>query len=324
MCSIKTSYMGIEFSSPIIASSSPFTASADSIKELAASGAGAVVLKSIFEEQILGQAATMMQYSDSPEANEYLQRYMEGDYLNDYLNLIKRVKSETSLPVIASINCHSLDSWTDYAGNIEQVGADALELNIFLQPTSAVTTAAEIEDGYMDIAASVVEAVTRIPVSVKLAPHFTNTLNVIAGLRNRGIKGVTLFNRMFEPEIDTQELKLVAGQALSSQTELRTSLRTTALCSDQIEGMDISVSTGVHDADDAIRCLLAGASTVQVCTALYKHGIGYLRDMNENIENWMRNHGFDSIGDFRGKMNSATAKDKQMYYRTQYMRYFPG
>ena len=316
--------MGLRLPSPVIASSSPFTSSADSVAELAAAGAGAVVLKSIFEEQIMGQAASLEKYSDYPEAQQYLSRYMEGDYVGGYINLIEELKTRVNIPIIGSINCHTSGRWVEYAAALENAGADAIELNIFLQPVSPAQSSAEIEAAYLDIAAAVTEQVKAIPVIVKLAPHFTNPLNVISSLRNRGVRGVTLFNRMFEPQIEPETMELTAGDPLSSVSELRASLRTVALCSASVEGVDISVSTGVHDAADAIRCLLAGATTVQVCTALYKNGIAYVSAINEGITKWMDRHGYGSIDDFRASMNSRAAKDNIMYYRTQYMRYFPG
>ena len=321
--SIETSYMGMRLSGPVIASSSPLTASADSVAELAAAGAGAVVLKSVFEEQIAGQAASLEKYSDYPEAQQYLNRYMEGDYVNGYINLVKELKKRVNIPVIGSINCHTSGRWVEYAAALEDAGADAIELNIFLQPVSPEQSGAEIESAYLDIAAAVTESVTAIPVAVKLAPHFTNPLNVITSLRDRGVKGVVLFNRMFEPQIQIDTMQLTAGDPLSAPAELRASLRTVALCSAKVEGVDISVSTGVHDHADAIRSLLAGATTVQVCTALYKNGIGYISDINAGIADWMNGHGYRSIEDFRARMNAHAAKDGGMYYRTQYMRYFP-
>lgn len=321
--SIETSYMGMRLSGPVIASSSPLTASADSVAELAAAGAGAVVLKSVFEEQIAGQAASLEKYSDYPEAQQYLSRYMEGDYVTGYINLIRELKMRVDIPIIGSINCYTAGRWAEYAATLEKAGADAIELNIFLQPVSPERSGAEIESDYIDIAAAVTESVSAIPVAVKLAPHFTNPLNVIASLRDRGVRGVVLFNRMFEPQIRIDTMQLAAGEPFSTSAELRTSLRTVALCSAKVERVDISVSTGVHDYADAIRSLLAGATTVQVCTALYKNGIGYISDINAGIADWMNGHGYRSIEDFRARMNARAAKDGEMYYRTQYMRYFP-
>lgn len=323
MNQIQTSYMGLLLPSPVIASSSPFTSTVDSITELAASGAGAVVLKSIFEEQIAGHAASLEKYSDYPEAGQYLSRYMEGDYVGRYINLVKRLKTRVNIPIIGSINCYSPGRWVEYAAALENAGADAIELNIFLQPVSPNRSGSELESRYLDIASAVTESVKAIPVSVKLAPHFTNPLNMVASLRNRGIKGVTMFNRMFEPQIQTDTLQLTSSDPLSSPSELRTSLRTAALCSAFVEDVDISVSTGVHDHTDAIRCLLAGANTVQVCTALYKNGIGYISRMNDGITAWMNEHCFLTIDDFRASLNARDAKESEMYYRTQYMRYFP-
>lgn len=309
--------------SPVIAGSSPFTATAESVAQLAAAGAGAVVLKSIFEEQIAGEAASLQKYSDYPESDQYLRRYMEGDYVNRYTELIKELKSRLDIPVIASINCHTKGSWTQYARTIEQAGADALELNIFQQPVSAAQRGADMERHYLDIAAAVTEATEKIPISVKLAPYFTNPLSMAASLRDRGIKGVTLFNRMFTPRIDIHKEELAASEPLSCGPELHHTLRTVALCDATVHGIDISVSTGAHDADAIIQSLLAGAACVQICTALFLHGPSYITTMNREIENWMQTHRYQSVESFRGKMNASKITDSGMYYRTQYMRYFP-
>ena len=323
MKKLETSYLGLALSSPVIVSSSPFTASVESIVELEKAGAGAVVLKSIFEEQIDGEAATLEHYSAYPEASGYLARYLEADYIRGFLDMIAALKRTTKIPVIASINCAESGSWVDYAKQIAAAGADALELNVFFLATDDRSSAAAIEERYASIVGAVAEAVS-IPVSVKLSPRFTNIHAVLRALYNRGAKGATLYNRFFEPDIVVDEMRLTASDSLSGPKELRNVLRDVALSSSLLPPLELSVSTGVHTGDDVLKCLPAGATTAQVCTALYLQGTGVIGRMNERIAQWMDAHGFHSIDQFRGAMRAELRPDKNdPNGRVQYMRFFP-
>lgn len=322
MKNIETTYLGLRLKSPVIAASSPFTSKVDRIVELEKAGVGAVVLKSIFEEQIAGEAASLEQYSDYPEAAEYLERYIGGDYVQGFVDMIKELKGRVSIPVIASINCASDGAWIDYARTIEQAGADAIELNIFIQPHAADLTAQQVENVYADIVGDVVKKV-KIPVSVKLSYRFTNVFNVASGLYNRGAKGFVLFNRMFEPDIDIDRMEVVAAAPLSEASELRNSIRSIAFASSLMPQVDFVVSTGVHTGEDVVKCLLAGAKAVQVCTALYNDGMKVVGEMNSAVAAWMEDHGYDTVKDFRGLMNARLAPNSDAYGRVQYMRFFP-
>ncbi len=322
MKKLETTYLGLKLKSPVIAASSPFTSKTGKIVQLEEAGAGAVVLKSIFEEQIAGEAASMEQYSDYPEAAGYLARYLGGDYIKGFLDMIKELKGRVSIPVIASINCVSDGSWVDYAGTLENAGADALELNIFIQPRTQALTAAEIEDIYGNIVAEVAAKV-RIPVAVKLSSRFTNVFNVADGLYKRGARGFVFFNRMFEPDIDVEGMEVVAASALSENSELRNSLRSIAFASAAMPQADFAVSTGVHTGDDVLKCLLAGAKAVEVCTALYNDGLGAIGRMNSRVAAWMEDRDYASIDQFRGLMNAKLAPNSDLYGRVQYMRFFP-
>lgn len=321
MKDISTTYLGLALRSPVIASSMPLTSRVDSILELEEAGVGAVVLKSIFEEQIAGEAASFADVSDYPEAADYLRRYVGEDYVRGFTGMIRELKRRTAVPVIASINCVTDGAWADYARRVEDAGADAMELNIYIQPRTAEFTAPEIERIYGSIVAGVSERVT-IPVSVKLTPRFTNVINVAATLRSRGAKGAVMFNRLYESDIDVETMEIVGADPLSSRSELRGTIRTVALTSTAVPGLDISVSTGVHTGDDVIKCLLAGAAAVHVCTAVYKSGMGVVGEMNRRVAEWMEAHGYDSVGDFRGAMNSTLAPDSDRYYRVQYIPRF--
>ena len=242
---MKAKYLGLELSSPVIVSSSPYTASKASVAQCVRNGAGAVVLKSIFEEQILRHAAALEYASDAGmgDSGEYLERYLGDAYKAEFLQLVRDAAGE-GVPVIASINCiASAAAWTDYAVMMAEAGASALELNIFLQPTDRHRKAAEIEQEYADVVRAVAAAV-KIPVSVKLPQRLTNVLSVADALLARGARGVVLYNRFFEPDIDIERMEFTKGNPFSSPSELRSVLRPTALCSAALPQLDLAVSTG--------------------------------------------------------------------------------
>ncbi|MBQ4279626.1 MAG: dihydroorotate dehydrogenase-like protein [Rikenellaceae bacterium] len=322
MIDLSVKYLGLELRNPIIVSSSPFTASADKIVRLEQHGAGAVVLKSIFEEQLIGETAFLDRYHDYPEAADYLGAYVRSDYVDSYLDMIAQAKQRTSLPIIASINCVTGGEWVEFARRIEEAGADAIELNIFLLPTDKDQDSDAIERQYLDIVGKITSTVS-IPVSVKLGSRFTNILSIVKEIYYRHGKGVVLYNRFYEPDINIDNISLVEGDTFSMAGELRNSLRWIALTSAQVPLIDISVSTGVHTGEDAVKALLAGARTVQVCTALYKHGLGAIDDMLAFMTGWMQQHTFQYVSDFSGMLNQKGVADPDFYERVQYMRYFP-
>lgn len=320
---MRTKYLGLDLSSPIVVSSSPYTASKANIEQCVRNGAGAVVLKSIFEEQILRQAAALDYASQAGmgDSGEYMERYLGEAYKAEFLQLI-RDACTTGVPVIASINCiASAAGWTDYAASMAGAGAAALELNIFLQPTDRRRTAQELEQEYADVVRAVAASV-RIPVSVKLPMRLTNVLSVADALLARGARGVVMFNRFFEPDIDVERMVFTSGDPFSKPAELRNVLRSVALCSTVVPQLDIAVSTGVHDGEAAVKALLCGADAAQVCSAIHEKGYGVIAEMNRFIDAWAARHGFASIEEFRGRMNYGNA-DSDVYQRVQYMKYFP-
>lgn len=319
---ITTDYLGLQLANPLLASSSPYTSHIDNIRRLADQGIGGVVLKSVFEEQIAGEAAMLERYHSYPEAAAYLKTYVGEDYMRSHLALIREAKTIAGLPVIASINCVEAGEWLEYARRIQEAGADALELNVFEQPASVQTTSSQIETDYARIVASVVETI-RIPVSVKLGMRFTNVFNLARELYYRGARGVVYFNRFFEPDIDLDTISLVPGDPYSSAKELRNVLRTTALGSALLPGLDISVSSGVHSGEDVVKAILTGAKTVQLCTAIHERGMGVIGEMLAYMQQWMNTHRFEGIGDFRGLLDYRSVADPQTYQRVQYMKYFP-
>ena len=314
---MKTAYLGLELRSPVIIASSPYTADAKHIERCVRHGAGAVVVKSIFEEQIVRQAAALSHLSPDAgmgDAGEYLERYLGDEYLLRHLQIISSAR-ETGVPVIGSINCIAgSDGWADYAVAMKQAGASALELNIFLQPTDRHLSAAELERTYADTVCKVAAA-AGIPIAVKLPQRLTNALAVADSLSGCGARGVVLFNRFFEPDIDIERIAFTVGSPYSHSSELRNVLRTVALCATAVPQLDIAVSTGVHDGKAAVKALLCGARAVQLCTALHLFGYPIIGAVDAFIDAWADRHGFASIEEFRGRMDYGHAAD-DTYQRT--------
>ena len=313
---MKAKYLGLDLSSPVVVSSSPYTATVANIGQCVANGAGAVVLKSIFEEQIIRHAAALDYPSQGMgDSGEYLERYLGDAYKGEFLKLVSDART-TGVPVIASINCIAADDgWTDYAVAMEAAGAAALELNIFLQPTDRHRTAQELEQDYADVVRRVAAAV-KIPVSVKLPMRLTNVLAVADSLLARGARGVVMFNRFFEPDIDVERMAFVNGNPFSEPAELRNVLRSVALCSTALPQLDVAVSTGVHDGEAAVKALLCGANAVQVCSAIHEKGFGVIAGINRFIEQWAERHGFESLGEFRGRMDYGNPERHTLLQQT--------
>ena len=321
MSKLNTHYLGLELTSPVIAGSSNFTSSVSSIAEAEAAGAGAVVLKSLFEEQILSQAGSLSDQNSYPEADDYLAWYSRNNTIDNYLDLISDARKKVSIPVIASINCFSGEGWTDFAMKVQGAGAHALELNVFYLPVDMHQTGAQAEKMYFDLVSELKKKLS-IPISVKISYRFSNLLNVAYQLRNHGASGVVLFNRFYEPDFDINTMKVTAASVLSNPVERRYVLRWIGMVSALNIEMAISASTGVYTAEDAIKYMLAGADTVQVCSALYKKGFSVIKDINEGIRNWMIDKEYSSIRQFRGLMNYRNIEHPTLFERTQFMKHY--
>ncbi|MEW5847008.1 MAG: dihydroorotate dehydrogenase-like protein [Bacteroidota bacterium] len=321
MAKIETTYLGLSLRSPLIVSSSGLNSSVDRIKKYQEFGAGAIVLKSLFEEQILHEVNHLEKYTDYTEAADYLKHYVSANNVQEYINMIKSAKQSVDIPVIASINCVSDSQWLSFASRIQEAGADALEVNIFYLPLDPKRKAEEYERVYNNIAEKLHSIIT-IPVAYKLGSHFTNPLNVVENLRYRGARGVVLFNRFFEPDIDIHAMKVVPADIFSNPSDLRYTLRWVAIASHLIPEVDISASTGVHDGEALVKMLLAGAKSVQVCSAIYRNGPKHIEVMLNTLSEWMNQKGFKSISDFRGKLNVGSIPDPTQYERSQFMKYF--
>lgn len=321
MSILQTNYLGLSLRNPLIVSSSGLTSTLEKITRLEASGAGAVVLKSVFEEQILNETTHLENYTAYAEAADYLQFYLKEDYLGQYLNLIREAKKSLSIPVIASISCVAEGGWVDFARRIEEAGADALEINVFLLPTRRDETAAVIEQRYLSIVSTVTSAV-KLPVAVKITSRFTNLLNVVEGIAHRNARGVVMFNRFYEPDINIQSLEVTEADIFSSPSELRNSIRWIAMTSAAFPQLDIAASTGIHTGEDAAKVLLAGARAFEVCSAVYRGGLGTIGKITASLEAWMQQQGFESIDEVVGKLNYSRVSSPIAYERAQFMKYF--
>ncbi|MFP4023333.1 MAG: dihydroorotate dehydrogenase-like protein [Thiohalospira sp.] len=318
MSRLETTYLGLKLKNPVIVGSSGLTSSIDKIKEIEKKGAGAVVLKSLFEEQINFEAGSLADSSDSPEALDYVKYYTKNNTVQEYLELIRKAKAEVKIPVIASINCVSAKDWVDFAKKIEQAGADALEVNVFVLPNDRNAPGEKYESIYFDLADKLKKIIT-IPFAFKLGSHFSNLVGFIQKLH---VPGVVLFNRFYAPDIDIDQMKFVSAEVFSSPSDIRNSLRWVGIVSSKISRVDIAASTGVHDGKAVIKQILAGATAVQVCSTLYKNGIGQLENIIADLETWMKKNGFDHINEFRGKMSYHKIDDPLVYERSQFMKYF--
>ena len=326
MANLTTKYMGFELKNPIIVGSSGLTNSIDNLKLAEKNGASAVVLKSLFEEQIKNEAAKTMSLNEDnmayPEAQDYISNYTRDNDVDNYLKLIKEAKSSLSIPVFASINCVTSFEWIDFARKIEEAGADALELNVFILPSDPKKTANDNEAVYFEIVEKIKKEI-KIPISLKLSYYFGGLANTLLKLSWTGIDGMVLFNRFFSPDIDIDKFKITPTNVFSTPDELATSLRWVAMLSDRLH-CDIAASTGVHDGSAVIKQLLAGAKAIQISSVLYKKGFEQIKDILQEIEEWMEKHEFKSTDDFIGKMSLKETDNPAAYERVQFMKHFAG
>jgi dihydroorotate dehydrogenase (fumarate) len=322
MENLKTNYLGLELKSPVIVSSSGLTKKIKNLTDAEANGAGAIVLKSIFEEQITFESNLAIDQSvDYPEAADYIKNYSKHNSINEYLQLIKDAKNAVSIPIIASINCTSDIEWSDYATKIEAAGADAIELNMNVFPFNPDQSAAQIEEKYYKIVDEVKKH-TQLPIACKLSKNFTNLPYFIKQLSFRGVKTFVLFNKFFEPLINIDKEEITTSPVLSHENDLKNSLRWVAIIKGMMPDIEISASTGIHSANGAIQQILAGADTVQLCSVLYKKGVKEIKPITDEIISWMDKKGYKSINDFKGKLSYENIKDPQMYERFQFIKHF--
>lgn len=323
---ITTNYLGLKLASPIIAGSSGLTGSVDKITAFAQHGAGAVVLKSIFEEEIYFEQEDIIREAEADGVDlaqfDYYDFHLKGKKLDAYIDLIESAKKAVEIPVIASINCVYSHEWTAFAGQIEAAGADALELNMFFLPSDFSRSAREQEEAYFETVDRIVKTVS-IPVALKISYYFSSLGPMIQRLSRTGVAGLVLFNRFFSPDIDIDTFKVKPSFVFSTPAELAISLRWIGIMAQKVD-CDLAASTGVHDGPALIKQLLAGARAVQTVSSLYQKGPAHIGVMLDSLKTWMQAHGYKSLADFRGKMSQEAASNPAVYERTQFMRYFGG
>jgi dihydroorotate dehydrogenase (fumarate) len=326
MTNLETSYMGLKLKNPIVVASSGLTNSVLKIKDLETAGAGAVVLKSIFEEQINNEVSHLINRDPQnlyPEAEDYIWNYTRNNSITHHLNLLSEAKKETEIPIIASINCMSASEWTVFSKEFENAGADALELNLFIVPTDRKKTSEEIEKLYYRVVREVKQKVG-IPVSVKIGFYFTNLISFADNLVANGADALVLFNRFYEPDINIEKLELTSSEVFSTPADISRSLRWTGLVSSQLPKVEIAAATGIHDGEAVIKQLLAGAQVTQICSSVYINGSQVIPGMIKDLEGFMRKWNFKKIEDFRGRLSYKNIPDPVLYERSQFMKYFSG
>ena len=340
MVDLTCKYLGLTLKNPIIVGSSGLTSSIENLKKIDQLGAGAVVLKSIFEEQIKFEAEKFIKSGDPQikswsdafegivskteyyfeEALEYLTSYAKEHTLSNYLTLISEAKKTISIPVIASINCNTRYDWQYFARRIQEAGADALELNVYLLPSDFERKSIENEKVYFDIIQEVRKFVT-IPISLKIGYYFSSLAQTALKLSETGIAGLTLFNRPYNPDIDIELLQTDAKNMFSSETEYSHTLRWIALLSGKLE-CDIAASTGIHNHETVIKQLLAGADAVHMVSVFYKHHFDVLPEILSGMETWMARHKFKNISDFKGILSKRNVHNPAAFERVQFLRLF--
>lgn len=322
---LSVNYMGFTLKNPIVVGSSSLTGNIDKCAMCEQAGAAAVVLKSLFEEQIMADAARIESEaakSYHPEAMDYIYSTGYEHSRANYLTFIKDASKHLSIPAIASLNCVGRGSWFDYARRIEDSGANGIELNIYVVPKKSDADSASIEQIYVDIVRGVLEKV-RIPVSVNLSPFFTNFYSMTERLAAAGAKSIVIFNRYYHFDIDLEHMKLVPGKTFSTPDEMYLSLKWMALLSGRIH-CDLSATTGISDGEAILKQVLAGAKTVQVASALYTNGVNYIETMLHQLEDAMNKHHIDSIDSIRGNLSRTMSDHPAMYDRVQFIKDFVG
>ena len=321
---LSTTYLGLKLRTPLVVSASPLSEEIDAIKQLEEAGASAVVLYSLFEEQLRHDSAELNQNLEqgtlsTPEALTY---FPEPEVFRlgpeEYLKHIARAKKAVDIPIIASLNGSSAGGWTSYAKAIQQAGADALELNIYYIPTDMDITSAQVEHNYLDILKAV-RSVVHIPVAVKLSPFFTNFANMAKRLDLAGANGLVLFNRFYQPDIDLDSLEIKPNILLSTPMAMRVPLRWVALLYGKLRA-SLAATSGIHRASDVLKMLMAGADVTMLCSTLIRHGPRQISVIERDLLAWMEEHEYSSVGQLKGSMSQRNCAEPSAFERAQYMR----
>jgi dihydroorotate dehydrogenase (fumarate) len=319
-----TNYLGLALKNPIVASSSPLSHTVDSIRRLEDAGAAAVVMYSLFEEQI-GFDSYYLDYHLTQGVDSYaesisyfpdMQSYNVGP--NEYMNLIRRAKEAVNIPVIGSLNGASVGGWTDYAALIEEAGADALELNVYYLPANTQITGMDVETLYLEILAAV-RQVVNIPVAVKLSPYFSSVANMASRLVDQGADGLVLFNRFYQPDFDLENLEVAPRLVLSTSDDLRLPLRWVAILHGRLNG-DLAITSGIHTAQDVIKGLMAGAKVTMMASELLQKGVRRIGQVLNELVTWLNEHEYESVTQMIGAMSQKHCAEPAAFERANYMR----
>ncbi len=321
---LSTAYLGLDLKNPIVPSASPLSETVDNIRRMEDAGAAAVVMHSLFEEQITNESHRLNHYLDygSESFAEALNYFPEaGDYHvgpEAYLEKIRLAKEAVAIPIIGSLNGISPGGWTRYAGKMQEAGADALELNIYYIPTDPALDGAQIEERYLNVVRSVREAIS-IPLSIKVGPYFSSIANMAARLADAGAQGLVLFNRFYQPDFDLYELEVAPRLVLSNPSELRLPLRWIAMLYGRVP-VDMALTSGVHSHQDVLKGMMAGAAVTMMASELLQKGIYRIREILDDLELWMEVNGYESIRQMQGSMSQQHVSEPTAFERANYMK----
>lgn len=321
---LSTTYLGLKLRSPLVPSASPLSDDIGSIKQMEDAGAAAVVLYSLFEEQLRLERFELFHHltHGTESFNEALTYFPEPAEFHvgpeEYLKHIAKAKAAVKIPIIASLNGSTLGGWTEYSQKIQQAGADAIELNIYSIPTDPDVPAAEVESVYAHIVSAVKSSVT-IPVAVKLSPFFTNFAHVAKQLVGEGADGLVLFNRFYQPDIDLESLEVTPNVLFSTPMAMRLPLRWVAILYGRIPA-SLAATSGIHRASDVVKMLLVGADVTQLCSALMRHGVKQIGVIERELTEWLEKHEYESVTQLKGSLSQKNCNDPSAYERAQYMR----
>ena len=321
MADLKTTFAGLKLKNPVIISSSGLTNSPEKNKKLEEAGAGAIVLKSLFEEQIMLEASQMQESVYYPEGEDYLVAALRHHKLSEYLELIKSSKLVCKIPIIASINCYTDSEWIRFAKDIESAGADALEINILSLQSELYYEWGAFEQRHIDILKHIKKQVN-IPVIMKLGNNLTNPVALINQLYANGAAAVVLFNRFYQPDIDIDKVEHSSGAVFSNNAEITSALRWVGIASAEVSNIDYAASGGVHTPKDVVKAILAGCSAVEICSTVYLNGDQCIKPMLSFVSMWMNDKGFEYISQFKGKLNVKDIQGINTFERTQFLRYY--
>jgi dihydroorotate dehydrogenase (fumarate) len=321
---LSTKYLGMNLRNPLVPSASPLSDNVDNIKRMEDAGASAIVLHSLFEEQITREREALAHHLEHgtesfAESLTYLPATVpfrvgpEG-----YLNKIRKARESVAIPIIASLNGISIGGWADYARKMQEAGANALELNVYMSPTDPARSAAEIEQTYLDILKAV-KSVVSIPVAMKLSPYFSSMAGMARRLDEAGADALVLFNRFYQPDVDLEALEIRPNVLLSTPQALRLPLRWIAILYGRVKA-DLAATSGVHSGHDVLKVLLAGANVAQLCSVLLQNGIGQIRKIEKEMTEWMGAHEYESVAQLRGSMSQKNCADPSAFERAQYMQ----